>query len=111
MIEAIIIAYLNANLTVPVSGEIPEDKTNRYVVVQKRGGERENHIYTSLFQFDVYAESLETAATLCKEVIAVIDEMTELDEVCNCEYGGDFNATNIASKQYCYQAMYNITHY
>ena len=111
MIEEIVIAYLNANLTVHVGGEVPNRPPLRYVVVQKKGGERENHIYTALFQFDAYAESLVAAAALCKEVMAVVDEMTDLDEVCSCEYGGDFNATDTASKRYRYQAMYNITHY
>ena len=111
MIEETIIAYLNANLSVPVGGEISDKHPLRYVVVQKKGGERENHIYTSLFQFDAYAESLAAAAALCKDVMAVVDEMTDLGEVCSCEYGGDFNATDTASKRYCYQAMYNITHY
>ena len=111
MIEATIIAHLGANLAVHVGGEIPAKPEQRYVVVQKRGGERENHIYTSLIQFDAYAESLAEAAKLCQEVMAIVDDMICLDEVCSCEYGGDYNATDTASKRYCYQAMYDITHY
>lgn len=111
MIEQLIISHLLSRLSCCVDGEIPVEPPQRFVVVQKRGGERENHIYTSLIQFDVYAESLATAAALCKEVMAAVDNMTDLDEVCSCEYGGDYNATDTASKRYCYQAMYNITHY
>lgn len=111
MIETTIIAYLNANLTVYVGGEIPDKPPLRYVVVQKKGGERVNRIDTALFQFDAYAESLAAAAALCKDVMAVVEDMTDLDDICSCEYGGDFNATDTASKRYRYQAMYNITHY
>lgn len=111
MIEETIIAYLGANLPVHVGGEIPSKPPQRFIVVQKRGGERENHIPTSLIQFDVYAERLAEAANLCQEVMALVDDMICLDEVCSCEYGGDYNATDTASKRYRYQAMYNITHY
>ena len=111
MIEEIIIKHLNEVLGIHVGGEVPAKPDRRFVVVQKRGGERTDHIYTSLFQFDVYAESLFEASALCKEVIKVVDDLICIEEICNCDYGGDYNATDTASKRYRYQAMYNITHY
>ena len=111
MIEEIIIKRLNAVLGIYVGGEVPVEPDQRFVVVRKRGGERTDHIYTSLIQFDVYAERLSEASALCKALVEAVDDLTCLDEICNCEYGGDYNATDTASKRYRYQAMYNITHY
>ena len=51
------------------------------------------------------------AMELSKAVRDAVESMTDLDEICCCEYGGDFNDTDTASKQYCYQAVYNITYY
>ena len=111
MIEETIIAYLSQNLTEPVKAEIPANPPQRFVVIQKKGSDRENHIDTALFEFDSYAESLFAAAELNEAVKAVVESLTDLDEISCCEFGGDYNATDTASKRYCYQAMYNITHY
>lgn len=111
MIEPIIIAYLTDHVSAEVRGEIPENRPERLVVVEKMGGDRENRIDTATISFKSYAPTLLAAMELNAEVKESVESMTDLDEISCCEYGGDFNDTDTASKQYCYQAVYNITHY
>ena len=111
MLEITIIGYLGTHITAPVYAEIPAGKPERFVVVEKMGGERENYIDTAAVSFRSFGPSLLDAMKLNEEVMAAVETMTDLDEICCCEYGGDFNDSDTASKQYCYQAMYNITYY
>ena len=111
MIEMTVISYLSARLSCHVGAEIPAKRPDRFVVVEKMGGERENFIDTATISFKSYAPTMLAAMELSKAVRDAVESMTDLDEICCCEYGGDFNDTDTASKQYCYQAVYNITYY
>lgn len=111
MIEDLIISYLKAHVSAPVHAEIPAKRTKRFVVVEKMGGERENRLDSSTISFKSYASTLYETMELNRMVKNSVENMTDLDEICCCEYGGDYNDTDTDTKTYCYRAVYNITHY
>lgn len=111
MIEITILNYISERMSVPVHMEVPAKPTKRYVVLRKADSGRENHIITSIFVADCYAESLLEAAKLSAEMVAAMDSLPELDEICGVSLTGDYSLTDTSSKRYRYQVVYDITHY
>ncbi len=111
MIEKTILDYLSENLSVPVSLEVPADPPDSFVVLEKTGSGRENHISTAMIAAQSYAPTLYQAAQLNEEVKAAMDCLIELDEICRSELNSDYNFADTESKRYRYQAVYDITHY
>ena len=111
MIEKIILDYLSESLDVPVNLEQPDEKSTRYVLVEKTGSNRRNYISSATIAIQSYAESLYEAASLNEEVKQVMDSITELPEIAGCDLNSDYNFTDTTRKKYRYQAVYDITHY
>lgn len=113
MIETIILAHLKTALDSDnVFMEVPrENLPEKFVVVEKTGGDRTNHISSSEFAVQSYAASLYDAAVLNESVKAAMDSLVEEDEVARSAYQTDYNFTDTETKRYRYQAVYDITHY
>ena len=89
----------------------PEDEPRKYILVEKTGSSKQNHIKASTFAFQSYAPTLLEAAELNEQVKETVEGMIELDEITAISLNSDYNFTNTANKQPRYQAVYNITHY
>jgi len=110
MIETLIIDYLSEHLEVFVGMEAPEE-TADYVLIDKTGSSRTNHIITSSFAIQSYGATLYDAMLLNAEVTEAMDGLIELDQITKVELETDYNFTNTETKQYRWQSVYNITHY
>lgn len=115
MIEKTIISYFNQKNREGVIPKAymmrPEKAPKQYILIEKTGSEKRNHITTSMFAFQSYAPTLLDAAELNESVKAVVEGMIELDDITNITLNSDYNFTNTADKQPRYQAVFNITHY
>ena len=110
MIETLIIDYLNEHLEVFVGMEAPEQTTD-YVLIDKTGSSRTNHIITSSFAIQSYGATLYDAMSLNAEVTEAMEGFIELDQITRVELETDYNYTNTETKQYRWQSVYNITQY
>ena len=110
MIIIDLLQYLNAHLTVEAYAEAPEELTD-YVLLEQTASSRSNHIITTTIAIQSYGRSLLDAMTLNEEVKTAMDGFLTLDNVTRVELDTDYNFTNTATKQYRWQAVYNITHY
>jgi hypothetical protein len=110
MIETLIIDYLSEHLEVFVGMEAPEQTTG-YVLIDKTGSSRTNHIITSSFAIQSYGATLYDAMLLNAEVTEAMEGFIELDQITKVELETDYNFTNTETKQYRWQSVYNITHY
>lgn len=110
MIAKTLLDYLSSVLDVPVVMEAPEQVTD-YVLIDQTGSRRMNHITTTTLALQSYGATLYEAMLLNKEVEEAMDGFAELGEVTRVELNTDYNFTNTATKQYRWQAVYNITHY
>ena len=106
MIEETVRKYLAGELDVPVYMELPEKPPAAFVLVEKTGSERSNHIESSMMAVQAYAGTMLEAAQLNEAVKQAMDSLALLSEV-----NSDYNFTDTASKLYRYQAVYDITHY
>lgn len=111
MIEAIVCNYLNEHMSVPVFLERPARMPPRFILLEKTGSARSNHINEATIAVQSWAPRLFEAARLNEEVKALMDNLIELDCVSRSQLNSDYNFTNTADKQYRYQAVYDITHY
>ena len=113
MIEVIILNHLKSKLSVPVRLEKPEPlpEDGKYVLFEKVGGDRLNKTGGSTFAFQSYANSMYEAAVLNKETMKAVESLIDLDEIVSVKYNTDYNFTDTTTKQYRYQAVYDIKHY
>lgn len=111
MIELTLYEYLKEELSVPVYMERPIDPPTTFVVLEKTGSSKENHICTATFAIQSYAPSMYEAAALNEEVKAVVEASIELDEIASARLNSDYNYTDTATKHYRYQAVFNFVHY
>ena len=111
MIEIIVLNYLKNNLSTPVHTEKPTQKPTRYVVLDKIGSTKENHLLSSTIAFQSYAESKYQAALLNEQVKEAVESLIELDEIRGVTLNSDYNFTDTTTKEYRYQAVFEIYHY
>lgn len=112
MIEKTILDYLSTALPgIPVCMEVPEDRPAVFVVIEKTGSSRINHIDTATIAVQSYAASLYDAAALNERVKAAMLDAITLDSISRVAWNSDYNYTDTASKHYRYQAVFDVTFY
>lgn len=111
MIEIMIKNYLDGHLSVPSFLERPETAPKRFVLFEKTGSSKANHLPSSTIAFQSYAESLYEAATLNEEVKKVVESMIIMNEMRGISLNSDYPFPDTTTKEYRYQAVYDIKHY
>jgi len=111
MIELIILNHLKSKLDVPVSLEKPSAQTGSYVVFEKTSSSKGDHLPSATIAFQSYAETLYQAVVLNEKVKNVVESLIELDEIRGLSLNSDYNFTDTSTKEYRYQAVYDIRYY
>lgn len=105
-----VIQYLADRINVGVYAEKPQTDKTRYIVVEKTGGSRQNRLQHDTVAIQSYAQSMLEADRLNEEVKEAMDEMNQMKEIAASRYQTDYNFTDISTKEYRYQCIYEITH-
>lgn len=111
MIEIMIKNYLDGHLSVPSFLEKEDDMPERFVLFEKTGSSESNHLPSSTIAFQSYAESLYEAAKLNQEVKEAVKNMIVLNEIRGISLNSDYPFPDTTTKEYRYQAVYDINHY
>lgn len=111
MIEVVILSKLEEKLQLPVFIEQPEIKPKEYVVINKLGSHKENHIGGSSFAFQSYSDTAYNTALLNEKVKEEVEYLIELDEIRSVKLDSDYPFNDITTKQHRYQAVFDIEHY
>lgn len=111
MIEILLKNYLEKILKISVIMELAEITDKKHVVIQKTGSRVKNHIKKSTFAIQSYGESLYEAAKLNEEVKAAMENFITEQEISKIELDTDYYFPSIETKQYRYQAVFEITYY
>lgn len=113
MIEEIIRNFLIAEVDIPVFMEIPKkDIPAKFFLIEKTGGSSSNHIKNSTLTIQSYAESLYEASALNEQLKNAMEyKAITLPEISSINLDGDYNFTDTTTKNYRYQAVFNIVHY
>ena len=118
MIEVTCIDYLMGKTAAgnKVFAQRPKTPPDKYILIEKTGSSIRNMITTSTVAVQsivdgVRGKTLLDAMELNEEVkAAMLDSITE-DEIIKCELNSDYNWTDSSTKEYRYQAVFEITHY
>jgi len=111
MIETVIKQFLDDHLSVPAFLEEPGKPPQEYILFEKTGSFKKNQLPSSTFAFQSYASSMYRAAEINEELKVVVEDMITLDEISKVQLNSDYNFTDTTTKQYRYQAVYDINHY
>lgn len=111
MIEKIIFDYLASVLNVPVVLEVPENAPAEFVLIEKTGSRRSNYFDTATIAIQSYSTSLYKTATLNELVKTKMYNLISVDEVTSCRLNSDYNYTDLQTKRYRYQAVFDISYY
>ena len=103
MIETTVLDYLRDRLGVPVTMEVPEGASGTFVVLERTGAERHDHIRRMSLAVQSYAPTLLQAAQLDDAVIEAMLALPTLER--------DYNFTDTETKKYRYQAVFAVTYY
>lgn len=111
MIELIVLEYLSEVLEAPVYLEKPKKAENAYVLIEKTGSGKENHLRSAVLAVQSYAGSMYQAACLNEQVKEAMDLIVELPEIARTSLDSDYNFTDTTTKEYRYQAVFRLVHY
>lgn len=124
MIEQLLVTFLinKTSAGTNVFCERPEIPPSEYILLEKTGSDITNRITTSTIAIQSISNSLEGGSMLqaitlndeVKDALLGADEdygLVELDEIVSIDLNSDYNFTDTETKEYRYQAIFNITHY
>jgi len=117
MIETIIRDYLEGALSgVSVILEMPtqpdEELPTEFVLVERIAGSKTNQIDFASFAFKSYStQRLYNAALLDESVRQAMEQAVTLDSIASARLASNYNFTDVATKRYRYQAVYDIYYY
>lgn len=107
IIEKLIISHMNGEMDVPVVME-RDGETAPFVLIERTGGSRKNRIEAAIFAVQSYGRTMLEACELNDAAKAAVYAMRELDAVCGVDLSSDYNFTDTSTKEYRYQALFNI---
>lgn len=110
MIEITLAQYLKKKMNpIPVYLEYPDKNLTEFVVLEKTGSGELNYIKEAQFAIQSISTSKLDAAKLNYAIIDAMKDMTdEVDCICEAVKNSDYDFTDSTTKQYRYQAIYDI---
>lgn len=111
MIEIIIKNHLDSKLEEQVFLEKPSPSVGGYVVFEKTSSGKNNHLPSAVLAFQSYGTSLYNALLLNEKVKKAVEGLAELDEIRGVSLNSDYNFTDTTTKEYRYQAVFEIRYY
>ena len=112
-IEERLIAYLGDNVDVGVFAERPKSSelSPSYILIEKLGGGKEDHVRNASIAIQSVAPTMLEAIKLNELVLACMPKMYGYPGIVSIAYDTDYNFTDTSTKEYRYQALYDIKYY
>lgn len=111
MVELLVKQLIEQKASVPVFLERQVNEPAEFFLIEKIGSSKTNHLESSTFAIQSYAQSLYQAARLNTEIKNIIESMIENHNIVSINLNSDYNYTDTETKKYRYQAVYEIKHY
>lgn len=109
-IEQTLMAYLLEKLDVPVNYRVPSGPPDLYVIIQKTGSSRDHGLWTATFAVQSVGKDLLEVMLLNDDIKTVLPDIVEEDDIFRCECQGDYDFTNLETKESRYQAVFEIVY-
>ena len=91
--------------------ETPENVPDEYYLIEKTGSGQSNRINRATFAIQsISSVSLYRAAQMDEAVKAAMEEIVYGADISKAALNSDYNFTNTQTKQYRYQAVYDLVY-
>ena len=112
IIEGTVIGYLAEALgTEHVYAERPIDVPDEYYIVEKTSGGETNYIQAATVAIQSISRlSLLRAAEMDKAVRDAMRMIIQAEDVSSCKLNSSYNFTDTETKEYRYQAVFDLTY-
>jgi hypothetical protein len=111
MIEIVIRDFLKNNLKIDVFLEHQKKEPESFVIFEKTSSTKNNQLKATTFAFQSYGKTLYKACELNEKLKEVVEKLINLNEIASVKLNSDYNFTDEETKQYRYQAVFEIKHY
>ena len=112
MIEAIVLNHLiskGMSIGSNVFMEVPVNPPDKYILLEKTGSGKTDQLNRATFAVQSIAKTaLVDAAELNLEAIDAMESLIENNAVYSSSLNSDYNFTNTETKEYRYQAVFDI---
>ena len=110
LIEATVIRHLAAALnTADVYAERPDTVPAKYYVIEKTSAGKDNHVSVATVAVQsVSSVSLLEAAQMSKDAEQAMENLISVEDVSAVRLNSAYNYTNPETKEYRYQAVFDI---
>lgn len=106
MVEKIVYDYLKDKFNTYM--ERPTKPPKEYIIIEKTNGGVENMTEYATIAIQSYATTLFNAAKLNEDVCDEMDMIVNETDVMRCSLNANYNYTDASTKEYRYQAIFNI---
>lgn len=115
-IEQFVIEYLSAALSAPtpavsVSGEVPPDRPEVFVTLEKTGSTEINKIRSATLVVQSWAGSQAAASALNERVKAAMEAMLSQPEISSVGCDTDYNFPDEATRHHRYASVFDVVYY
>ena len=113
MLETILLSALEEATGCPAYMEQPEDKPERYFVLERTGGgERGAEMQTATVAVQSYGPTMLDAAALNEQVLDIMSEIQYRENtIISCEVNSTYNFTDTRTKRYRYQTVIDLVYF
>jgi len=118
ILEKLLISYLidKTSALGNVYAERPNDPPDRYILIEKTGSSVEDMIYSSTVAIQSITDSMQggsmlDAMDLNEDVKEAMTDFEGESDIVRVRLNSDYNYTDDSTKEYRYQAVFDITHY
>ena len=113
MLEPILIRALEEATGCPAYMEQPEDKPERYFVLERTGGgERGTEMRTATVAVQSYGPTMLDAAALNEQVLDIARELQYKEtSIISCEVNSTYNFTDTRTKRYRFQTVIDLVYF
>lgn len=109
IIEKLILDYLIESIGSDVYIETPDPMPSEYIVLEKTGSSEVDRMNSAVIAIQSISDkSLFRAAEINEAVKKAMQHITDSTAITSCELNTDYNYTNTSTKQYRYQAIFNL---
>ena len=112
LIEATVIGHLASVLhTTHVYAERPTNPPDEYYIIEKTASGESNHVHSDVIAVQSISRiSLLNAATMSKAAERAMKSLAAETDVGGCRLNSAYNFTNAETREYRYQAVFDITY-
>ena len=112
MIEKTILTYLMNTVQHPIYMEKPKSpEPDKYYLMEKTGSGQQDMLFNSTIAIQSIAPTMYEAAELNEDAKAAMHNAIILNGITRVRLNSDYNYTDTQTKQYRYQAVFDIVHY